>query len=72
MMDAALIREATSAPTSTTYDERRIYHRLTATRTQAVEAELDGYREVVAVATPTRRTPNAFARASDHATGCRR
>ena len=41
-------------------DERRIYHTLTGLGRKALSAELDRYREVVAVAT-RRISPNAFA-----------
>ena len=41
-------------------DERRIYYELTAIGRKALQAELDRYREVVAVATEKRLTPNAF------------
>ena len=42
-------------------DERRIYYTLTGLGRKALEAELDRYRDVVAVATEKHLTPNAFA-----------
>ena len=42
-------------------DERRIYYTLTGLGQKALEAELDRYRDVVAVAKDKHLTPNAFA-----------
>ena len=42
-------------------DERRIYYELTGLGRKALSAELDRYREVVAVASEKRVSPNAFA-----------
>jgi hypothetical protein len=61
MMAAGLIRESDKRVDPTMDDERRIYYELTGLGRQALSAELDRYREVVAVATEKRLTPNAFA-----------
>ena len=62
MMEAGLIRESDKRVDPAMDDERRIYYTLTGARTEtALSAELDRYREVVAVATEKRITPNAFA-----------
>lgn len=61
MMAAGLIRESDKKVDPTMDDERRIYYTLTGLGRKALEAELDRYREVVAVATEKRLTPNAFA-----------
>ena len=61
MMDAGLIRESDKRFDPGMDDERRIYYTLTALGRKALGAELDRYREVVAVATEKRLTPNAFA-----------
>jgi DNA-binding PadR family transcriptional regulator len=51
MMAAGLIREADKRVDPAMDDERRIYYALTALGRRALTAELDRYREVVAVAT---------------------
>ena len=61
MMAAGLIRESDKRVDPSMDDERRIYYTLTALGRRALSAELDRYREVVAVATEKRITPNAFA-----------
>ena len=61
MIDAGLIRESAKRPDPAMDDERRIYYAITGAGRQALEAELDRYREVVAVATEKRLNPNAFA-----------
>lgn len=61
MMTAGLIRESDRRPDSALDDERRIYYAITGAGRKALTAELDRYREVVAVATEKRLTPNAFA-----------
>jgi DNA-binding PadR family transcriptional regulator len=50
MIDAGLIAECDSRPDPALDDERRVYYRLTADGRQALAAELQRYREVVAVA----------------------
>ncbi len=61
MMEAGLIRESDKRLDPAMDDERRIYYALTGLGRQALTAELDRYREVVAVAAEKRITPNAFA-----------
>lgn len=61
MMVAGLIRESSQKVDPKLDDERRIYYRLTGVGRKALAAELDRYREVVAVATQKRIAPNAFA-----------
>ena len=61
MMEAGLIRESDKRPDPELDDERRIYYALTGAGRKALQAELDRYREVVAVAREKRLTPNAFA-----------
>ena len=60
-MEAGLIRESDKRPDPTLDDERRIYYAITAAGRKTLEAELDRYREVVAVATEKKLTRNAFA-----------
>jgi len=61
MMDAGLIRESDRRVDPGMDDERRIYYELTALGQKALSAELDRYREVVAVASEKRLTPHPFA-----------
>ena len=59
MMTAGLVRESDKRPDPDMDDERRIYYAITGAGRKALEAELDRYREVVAVATEKRLTPKA-------------
>ena len=61
MLDAGLIRESDKKVDPTMDDERRIYYTLTGLGRTALEAELERYRDVVAVAEQKRPAPNAFA-----------
>ena len=61
MMTAGLIQESDRRIDPAMDDERRIYYALTGLGRKALSAELDRYREVVAVATEKRISPNAFA-----------
>ena len=61
MMEAGLIRESEKRPDPDLDDERRIYYAITGLGRQALGAELDRYREVVAVAVDKKLTPHAFA-----------
>jgi DNA-binding PadR family transcriptional regulator len=61
MMSAGLIRESNKRVDPAMDDERRIYYTLTALGRKALEAELDRYRDVVAVAVEKKLTRNAFA-----------
>jgi DNA-binding PadR family transcriptional regulator len=61
MMDAGLIRESDKRPDPDMVDERRIYYAITGAGRKALQAELDRYRNVVAVATEKHLTPKASA-----------
>jgi DNA-binding PadR family transcriptional regulator len=61
MMEAGLIRESDKRPDPALDDERRIYYAITGAGRKALTAELDRYRDVVAVATEKKLTRNAFA-----------
>ena len=61
MMTAGLVRESDKRPDPDMDDERRIYYAITGAGRKALEAELDRYRQVVAVATEKRLTPKASA-----------
>jgi DNA-binding PadR family transcriptional regulator len=61
MMAAGLIRESDKRPDPTLDDERRIYYAITAAGQKALEAELDRYREVVAVAREKHVSPVSVA-----------
>ena len=61
MIEAGLVRESDRRPDPAIDDERRIYYAITGAGQKALEAELDRYREVVAVATEKCLTPNAVA-----------
>ena len=50
MIDTGLIRESDKKVDPEMDDERRVYYKITAAGRDALEAELDRYREVVAVA----------------------
>ena len=58
MIDAGLIRESDKKVDPKMDDERRVYYKITGLRLKAIAAELERYREVVAVA--RRLWPNAF------------
>jgi DNA-binding PadR family transcriptional regulator len=59
MVQAGLIRESERRVDPETEDERRIYYAITGLGQQALEAELQRYREVVAVASGRRFGPQA-------------
>ena len=61
MMTAGLIRESDKRVDPAMDDERRIYYAITGLGRRALEAELDRYREVVAVATEKHVSPIAIA-----------
>ena len=61
MMESGLIRESDKRVDPAMDDERRIYYELTGLGREALAAELDRYRDVVAVATEKRLERNAFA-----------
>ena len=59
MIDAGLIRESDKKVDPKMDDERRVYYKITAPGQKALAAELERYREVVAVAKQMRLSPNA-------------
>ena len=58
MIEAGMIRESDRRPDPELDDERRIYYAITGAGRKALEAELDRYRDVVAVAADKRLTRN--------------
>lgn len=61
MIDAGLIREGDKGIDPEIDDERRIYYELTGLGQQALAAELQRYREVVAIAGRKRLSPRKLA-----------
>ena len=61
MIEAGLIRESDKKIDPEMDDERRIYYRITGLGQKALAAELDRYREVVAIAKQKRPSPKAGA-----------
>jgi DNA-binding PadR family transcriptional regulator len=61
MMDAGLIRESDKKVDPELDDERRVYYKITALGKAALAAELERYREVVAVAKKKQLAPSSFA-----------
>ena len=61
MMAAGLIRESDRRRDAAMDDERRIYYAITGLGQKALAAELDRYREVVAVARKKHVSPTAIA-----------
>jgi len=61
MIEAGLIRESDKKIDPEMDDERRIYYRITGFGQKALAAELERYREVVAVAKQKRLSPKAVA-----------
>jgi len=60
MIDAGLIRESNKKVDPKMDDERRVYYKITGLGQKALAAELERYRDVVAVAREKRLSPNAF------------
>ena len=60
MIDAGVIRESAKKVDRQMDDERRVYYKITALGRKTLAAELERYREVVAVAKQKRLSPNAF------------
>ena len=60
MIDAGLIRESNKKVDPKMDDERRVYYKITGLGQKALAAELERYRDVVAVAREKRHSPNAF------------
>jgi DNA-binding PadR family transcriptional regulator len=61
MIEAGLIRESDKKIDPEMDDARRVYYKITGLGQQALQAELERYREVVAVAQQKRLQPNNFA-----------
>ncbi len=61
MIEAGLIRESNKKIDPEMDDERRVYYKITGLGQKALEAELQRYREVVAVAKKKRLSPSTFA-----------
>ena len=61
MIEAGLIRESYKRIDPDMDDERRVYYRITPLGKKALTAELERYREVVAVAKQKRLAPNGLA-----------
>jgi DNA-binding PadR family transcriptional regulator len=63
MIDAGLIRESDTKTDPELDDQRRVYYQITGAGQAALAAELDRYRDVVAVARRVRALPGASAHA---------
>jgi DNA-binding PadR family transcriptional regulator len=61
MLKAGLIRESDKKIDPEMDDERRVYYKITGLGQKALAAELQRYREVVAVARQKQISPNTFA-----------
>ena len=61
MIGAGLIRESDKRVDADMDDERRVYYQITGVGEKALEAELERYREVVAVAKRKQLAFNSFA-----------
>src|SRR4026207_2307554 len=61
MIDAGLVRESDKKVDPEMDDERRVYYKITGVGEKALEAELERYREVVAVAKKKQLAFNSFA-----------
>ena len=61
MIEAGLIRESDKKIDPEMDDERRVYYRLTGLGQKALAAELERYREVVAVAKRKTFSPSTYA-----------
>ena len=61
MIEAGLIRESNKKIDPEMDDERRVYYKITGLGKKALAAELQRYREVVAVAKQKRLSPSTFA-----------
>lgn len=61
MIEAGLVRESDKKIDPEMDDERRVYYRITAVGQRALRAELDRYREVMAVAAQKRLPAETYA-----------
>ena len=64
MIEAGLIRESDKKIDPELDDERRVYYKITAPGHEALAAELERYREVVAVARRKKLSPTTYAYAT--------
>lgn len=64
MIEAGLIRESDKKIDPELDDERRVYYKITAAGQNSLEAELERYREVVAVARRKKLAPTTYAYAN--------
>jgi hypothetical protein len=60
MIDAGLIRESSKKVDPKLDDQRRVYYKITGLGQKALSAELERYREVLAVARGNRLSTNLF------------
>ena len=60
MIEAGLIRESGKKEDPGMDDERRVYYKITALGQTALAAELERYREILAVAKQKRLSPTTF------------
>lgn len=61
MIEAGLVRESDKKIDPEMDDERRVYYKITGLGQKALRAELERYREVVAIAAQKKLSPNTFA-----------
>ena len=61
MLEAGLIRESDKKRDPNMDDQRRVYYKITGLGEKALAAELERYREVMAVAELKRPSPNSYA-----------
>jgi len=61
MIEAGLIRDSDKKIDPEMDDQRRVYYKITGLGQKALAAELERYREVVAVARQKRLSPSTFA-----------
>ena len=61
MIEAGLVRESDKKIDPEMDDQRRVYYEITGLGQRALAAELQRYREIMAVAQRRRLSPNAFA-----------
>ena len=61
MIEAGLIRESDKRVDPEMDDERRVYYKITGLGREALTAELERYREVMAVARKKQLAPGSFA-----------
>lgn len=60
MIDSGLIAESDKKIDPEMDDERRVYYKITALGQKALKAELERYRDVIALAKQNRLSPNTF------------